>query len=132
MHTIDKILTQLEACIKYNQYETIETDKVELKDFSGGVSAELYKSACAFLNTGGGLIIIGIREKEKRYTFTGYNPQLEDALRELPKQFRNQQNQPLDLTMSFPTPELKDFMGGKVGVVYVEKLPEEQKYVLST
>ncbi len=129
MHTIDKILAQLEICIKQDKYETIETDKVELKDFSGGVSAELYKSVGAFLNTGGGLIIIGIREKDKRYAFTGYNSQIEDALRELPKQFRNQQNQPLDLTLSFPTPELKDFMGGKVGVVYVEKLAEEQKYV---
>jgi len=131
MRTIDKILAQIEACIKQNKYEVIETDKVELKDFSGGVSAELYRSACAFLNAEGGMIIIGVYESEKdrRYAFKGYNPQIENALKELPKQFRNQQNQPVDLSLSFPTYEIRDFIDGKICVVYVEKLDEEQKYV---
>ncbi len=131
MRAIDKILGQIEACITQGKYEIIETDKVELKDFSGGVSAELYRSACAFLNAEGGMIIIGIHEseKDKRYAFKGYNPQIENALKELPKQFRNQQNQPVDLPLSFPAYEIIDFMGGKICVVYVEKLDEEQKYV---
>jgi len=131
MRAIDKILVQIEACITQGKYAVIETDKVELKDFSGGVSAELYRSACAFLNAEGGMIIIGVHEseKERRYSFKGYNPQIENALKELPKQFRNQQNQPLDLSLSFPAYEIRDFMGGKICVVYVEKLDEEQKYV---
>ncbi len=131
MRAIDKILSQIEDCIKQNKYEVIETDKVELKDFSGGVSAELYRSACAFLNAEGGTIIIGVHEstEDKRYSFKGYNPQIENALKELPKQFRSQQNHPLDLSLSFPSPEIRDFMGGKICVVYVEKLDEEQKYV---
>jgi len=131
MRAIDKILAQIEACITQNKYAVIETDKVELKDFSGGVSAELYRSACAFLNAEGGMIIIGVYESEKdrRYAFKGYNPQIENALKELPKQFRNQQNQPVDLALSFPAYEIRDFMGGKICVVYVEKLDEEQKYV---
>jgi len=131
MRAIDKILDQIEACITQGKYEVIETDKVELKDFSGGVSAELYRSACAFLNAEGGMIIIGVYEsqKDRRYLFKGYNPQSENALKELPKQFRNQQNQPVDLSLSFPSFEMIDFMGGKICVVYVEKLDEEQKYV---
>ena len=131
MRAIDKILAQIEACITQGKYEVIETDKVELKDFSGGVSAELYRSACAFLNAEGGMIIIGVHEseKDKRYSFKGYNPQIENALKELPKQFRNQQNQPVDLSLSFPAYEIIDFMGSKICVVYVEKLDEEQKYV---
>lgn len=131
MRAIDKILAQIEACITENRYEVIETDKVELKDFSGGVSAELYRSACAFLNAEGGIIIIGVHESEKgkRYSFKGYNPQIENALKELPKKFTNQQNQPVDLSLSFPAYEIRDFMGGKICVVYVEKLDEEQKYV---
>jgi len=131
MRAIEKILTQIEACIKQNKYEVIETDKVELKDFSGGVSAELYRSACAFLNAEGGMIIIGVYEspKDRRYAFKGYNPQIENALKELPKQFRNQQNQSVDLALSFPSFEMIDFMDGKICVVYVEKLDDEQKYV---
>lgn len=131
MRAIDKILARVEACITENRYEVIETDKVELKDFSGGVSAELYKSACAFLNAEGGMIIIGVHEseKDKRYSFKGYNPQIENHLKELPKKFTNQQDQTVDLTFSFPPPEIIDFMGGKICVVYVEKLDEERKYV---
>lgn len=131
MRAIDKILAQIEVCITQGKYEVIETDKVELKDFSGGVSDELYRSACAFLNAEGGMIIIGIHqsEKDKRYFFKGYNPQIENALKELPKKFTNQKNQTVDLTLSFPSPEIIDFLGGKLCVVYVEKLNEEQKYV---
>ena len=131
MRAIDKILDQIEACITQGKYEVIETDKVELKDFSGGVSAELYRSACAFLNAEGGMIIIGVYEsqKDRRYLFKGYNPQIENALKELPKQFRNQQNQSVDLALSFPSFEMIDFMDGKICVVYVEKLDDEQKYV---
>lgn len=131
MRAIDKILAQIEACITQKKYEVIETDKVELKDLSGGVSAELYKSACAFLNAEGGMIIIGIHEsqKDKDYSFKGYNPQIETALKELPKQFKTQQGQPLDLTLFFPNFEIRDFMGGKICALYVEKLDEEQKYV---
>lgn len=129
MRAIDKILAQLEACITQNKYEVIETDKVELKDFSGGVSAELYRSACAFLNAEGGMIIIGVHEKDRHYSFKGYNSQIENALKELPKQFRNQQDQLVDLALAFPAYEIRDFMGGKICVVYVEKLDEEQKYV---
>lgn len=131
MKTADKILAQIEICIAQNIYEKIETDKTELKDLSGGVSAELYKSACAFLNAEGGMIIIGIHEDErqKKYIFKGYNPEIENALKGLPKQFTDQQHQHLELSLSFPNYEIKDFRGGKVCVVYVEKLDEERKYV---
>ncbi len=131
MRAIDKILAQIEACITHSKYEVIETDKVELKDFSGGVSDELYRSACAFLNAEGGIIIIGVQEaaQERRYSVKGYNPQIENALKELPKKFQTQQGYALDLALSFPSYEIRDFMGGKICVVYVEKLDEEQKYV---
>jgi predicted HTH transcriptional regulator len=133
MKTIDTILAQIEECIVEGKYDkTIETDKTEIKDLSGGVSAELYKSACVFLNAEGGMIIIGIQEDEKhqRYVFKGYNPEIENALKELPKQFSDQRNgQPIDLSSYFPLYEIRDFLNGKVCVVYVEKLDEERKYV---
>jgi predicted HTH transcriptional regulator len=132
MKTIDTILAQIEECIVEGKYDkTIETDKTEIKDLSGGVSAELYKSACAFLNAEGGMIIIGVQEDEKhqRYVFKGYNPEIENALKELPKQFTNQERHPVDLSLFFPAYEIKDFLDGKVCVVYIEKLDEEIKYV---
>ena len=131
MKTIEKILAQIESCITQNRYESIETDKIELKDLSGGVSAELYKSACAFLNAEGGMIIIGIHEEvsNKGYVLKGYNPEIENALKELPKKFTREDNSPVDLSNSFPTYEIKEFMDSRVCIVYIEKLDEEQKYV---
>src|SRR3989304_2651795 len=131
MKTIEKILTQIELCITQNKYEPVETDKIELKDLSGGVSAELYKSTCAFLNAEGGMIIIGIHEdaSNKKYVLKGYNPEIENALKELSKKFTREDNSPVDLSNSFPTYEIKEFMDSRVCIVYIEKLDEEQKYV---
>lgn len=131
MKTADKILAQIEACITQNKYEKIETDKIELKDLSGGVSAELYKSACAFLNAEGGMVIIGIHEdeKQKKYGFKGYNPEIEASLKQLPKQFTDEQRHTLDLPLLFPNYEVKDFLDGRICIVYIEKLDEERKYV---
>ncbi len=131
MKTIEKILAQIELCITQNIYEPVETDKIELKDLSGGISAELYRSTCAFLNAEGGMIIIGIHEdvSNKKYILKGYNPEIENALKELPKKFTREDNSPVDLSNSFPTSEIKEFMGSRVCIVYVEKLDEEQKYV---
>lgn len=131
MKTVDRILAQIEVCIAQNKYEKVESDKIELKDLSGGISNQLYTSACAFLNTEGGIIIIGIHEDErqKKYVFKGYNPEIESALKLLPKQFTDQQGHSLDLSPMFPTFEIRDFLGGRVCIIYVEKLDEERKYV---
>ena len=131
MKTIEKILAQIELCITQNIYEPVETDKIELKDLSGGVSAELYKSTCAFLNAEGGMIIIGIHEdvSNKKYILKGYNPEIENALKELPKKFTREDNSAVDLSASFPMYEIKEFMNSRVCIVYIEKSDEEQKYV---
>ncbi|HRI28492.1 MAG TPA: ATP-binding protein, partial [Chitinophagales bacterium] len=76
MREIDKILLALEEQITTGTYISAETDKIELKDLSGGSNwKELHKTVCAFLNTKGGIIIVGVKEdqKQQRYTFTGYN-----------------------------------------------------------
>lgn len=133
MAEIDKVLAKLEHDIANGEYLPIETERLELKDLSTGTDwKELHKSVCAFLNTEGGIAIIGIHENDKgtAYRFTGFDPKLESKLKELPKLFKDYQNQPLDLSDAIrPTSwEIKDFMNGKVALLYIEKLPEDQKY----
>ncbi len=130
MKTAEKILSKIEDCITQNTFEKIETDKVEIKDLSGGMSTEFYRSVCAFLNAEGGMIIIGIHENEqqKKYVLKGYNPEIENHLRDMPKQFTNQQKHDLGLSHDYFHYEVVDFLGGKVCVVYVEKLDEAMKY----
>ncbi len=135
MKVIDNILTQLEECLTSNAFRELETDKIELKDLSGGDDwKELYKSACAFLNTQGGMIIIGVKEKHDKsaYQLNGFRADNENKLKELPKQFTDDTGQPVDLS-NYIRPdlfEIRDFMTERVCIVYIEKLPEDKKYVM--
>ncbi|WP_315824302.1 ATP-binding protein [Paraflavitalea speifideaquila] len=132
---VDKILEQVQQCIEGNTYKELETEKIELKDLSTGDDwKELYKSICAFLNTNGGIVIIGINENDKNtaYSFKGFSANNESKLKEIPKQFTSDSGQVLDLT-DYIRPdlfEIQDFMDGRVCILYIEKLPEDKKYVM--
>ena len=132
MPLIDKTLEILKSCIENNSSKEVETEKIELKDLSLGSDwTELYKSACAFLNSNGGNIIIGVNEnlKTKKYKFTGFDYNNENKLKEIGKQFTDKLGNKKDLSIYFPDYEIRDFLGGKVAVIYVEKLPEDEKYI---
>lgn len=135
MKVTDNILIQLQECLTANTFKELETDKVELKDLSNGDDwKELYKSVCAFLNTQGGIVIIGVKEKNDKsaYLFTGFKAENESKLKELHKQFTNDGGQAIDLT-DYIRPdlfEIRDFLTGKICIVYVEKLPEDKKYIM--
>ena len=134
MRDVDKILLQLEEHIKSSTYSNIETERFELKDFSTGDDwKELYKSVCAFLNSQGGIIVIGVKEdlKNKKFVFTGFNGNNEPKVKEICKQFTSENETPLDLAPYIRPDliELKPFLDGQVAIVFVEKLPDDEKYV---
>jgi len=135
MREIDKILLQLEEHIIAGTYSPVETEKIELKDLSGGADwNELHKSVCAFLNSKGGIVIIGIKEDPKQgvFKFTGLNPNNEPKIKSLATIFTDVERKPIDLN-EYLRPdliEIKPFINGQVGLVFVEKLPDELKYVL--
>lgn len=132
MNIVDKTLQKIADCIRQNRFEQLETDKIELKSLHSAEDwTELYKSACAFLNAEGGIIIIGIKEKNRTYIFSGYKGEQseEEKLKELPQKFLDDHKNKVNLKEFFPLYEVKDFLMGKVCVIYIEKLPEDQKYV---
>ncbi|MBI3584089.1 MAG: putative DNA binding domain-containing protein [Nitrospinae bacterium] len=135
MREIDRILQQIENHIKEKTYEQVETDKIELKDLSAGDDwKQLYKSVCAFLNAKGGIIVIGIKEdtKQKQFNFTKFNPHNESKVKQLSEQFTDDEGKKIDLS-EFIRPdlmELRPFLDNQVCLVFIEKLPDEQKYVL--
>lgn len=136
MREIDKILLQVEEHIKLETYANVETDKFELKDLStGGDWTELYKSTCAFLNTRGGILVIGVRDdvKNNLFRFTGFdsNHKNENNIKQIAHQFNDDLGKKIDLS-EYIRPdliELKPFLTGQVCLVFVEKLPDEEKYV---
>ena len=132
MRYIDEQLEILRECLETDSYQAVEESRLELKDLSTtGNWDELYKTICAFLNTEGGIIVIGIKEKEKSYRFTGFNDDNEAKLKEqLHQKFTDERGHPFpDLANYFPPLELVSFYGGKVAIVYVEKLPEVDRFV---
>lgn len=135
MKTAEKILIQVKECIETNVYKEIETEKIELKDLSSGDDwKELYKTVCAFLNSSGGIVIIGIKERsdKSKYIFTGFDSNNDNKLKEIPKQFTTDTGLQIALK-EYIRPdlfEIIDFLDGRVCVLYIEKLPEDLKYVM--
>lgn len=59
---------------------------------------------------------------ERRYVFTGWKEHAEPNLKEIPKLFTDRKGTPQDFSDCFPPPELREFLGGRVAVLYVDEL----------
>ena len=137
MNFIDKTLRTLEECISTQTYVELETERFELKDLSTNTNwTELYKTVCAFLNTNGGIIVVGIKDKgnekdknKKHYQFKGFNYDNEANLKEIGTKFTDKQGRSFDLRPYFLPAEIRDFNSGKIALIYVEKLPDDEKFV---
>ena len=67
-------IRKIELSIRSGEFIDVETSKIELKDLSAGDKwNSLCETVCAYLNTDGGYIIGGIRERNKQYRITGFN-----------------------------------------------------------
>lgn len=85
MRKIEKILSEIETCIKQGTFKNLEHDKLDLKynSHDGSDWKEVFKTACAFLNTNGGILLIGIYEDEKNK-----NLQFQDMIKEMKKRLK--------------------------------------------
>jgi predicted HTH transcriptional regulator len=132
---IDRVLERLAELIRAGHYQEQETDTVEIKPVpaDGGQWKELHKSVNAFLNTHGGIVILGIKEEgqgpSRRYVFSGYRDEAEAKLKELPGLFADRQGVEVNLRDAFPEIKIREFMDGKVAVIFVDELAADQKYV---
>jgi predicted HTH transcriptional regulator len=136
MDIVEKNLAIIANCINNNEYTEVETERFELKDLSAGWGDDWYKSVCSFLNSNGGIIVIGINDKNnskpKYYKFTGYtNTEKNEShlKQDLPRMFTDKDGNKLDLSSRIYKFEIRNFLDGKVAVVYIEELPDDEKYV---
>jgi ATP-dependent DNA helicase RecG len=131
---VQSTLSRLSALIDENRFEELETDTLELKPVppTGGEWRERHKSVNAFLNTRGGILILGIKEEgqgaARRYVHTGWQAHGENGLRELPTKFTQRNGTPLDLHDAFPAPMIVPFRNGQVAVQLVDELAADRKY----
>lgn len=132
MKIIEETLNLIANCINKQEYRPIENHEIELKDSSTKNDfTSIKESVCAFLNTEGGIVIIGINEKNKpkHYKLTGYNENNENNLKEITKVFTDDRGNPIDVSAAIRY-EIKDFMHKRLAIIYVTKLSEDIKYSL--
>ncbi len=134
MKEVDKILNQIEECISNNTYVPVETERVELKPTPPSLkeAKSLLQSVCAFMNTNGGILIVGVKDNNnvtnKNYELKGYNEEFESALKEIGKVFTDKNFNAVDLSDYILSYEIKDFLDSRVCVIYIDKLPDELKF----
>lgn len=131
---IDDILRLLADLIQQNRFQELESDTLEIKPvpMEGGQWRERYKSVNAFLNTRGGILLLGVKEEgqqaNRRYVFTGYLDHAENKVKAMPGIFTDKEKRPLTLTDCFPSPEIRPFLNGRIGLVFVDELSAERKF----
>ena len=135
MSALDKILEQIEACLRSGTHQPAETERFELKPCpSTSVEwREIAKSINAFLNTRGGIVILGLREEQtsdgkKRFVFTGYREDAEAKIKDLSRIFTDVQDRPLNLTNYFPELQIRPSHTGRVAIIFVDEMPADEKF----
>lgn len=136
MDNLTDLLQKLATLISQNRFEDMESDTVEFKQFppTGKDWFNLHQSINAFLNTRGGVLILGIAEEgrgaDRRYVPSGYLPDQEANIKRFAKLFTNKEGQLLDLSEYFPPPQVVSFMDQRLLVQRIDELPADKRFVL--
>lgn len=129
------ILQKLQTLIRQDRFEEMETESLEIKPVpaTGGDWLERHKSINAFLNTRGGILILGIREEgagpARRYVFQGWKDHAEPNLKEIPTLFTDRKGVVQNLADCFPGMQLVPFLEGKLAIIYVDELAADRRFV---
>ncbi|MBL7975234.1 MAG: putative DNA binding domain-containing protein [Candidatus Kapabacteria bacterium] len=127
---LNKTISRIETTLLTGQFQDNEDSIVELKDLSSGNEwTSLKETVCAYLNTNGGYVICGIRERNKKYNFTGFDRNNEGRLIELrSKFFRNDNDVLPDLSQNIDF-DYRTVHGKTLAILTVHPLSEDLKYL---
>lgn len=127
---LNKIISGIETTLSSGQFQDNENPIVELKDLSPGNEwTSLKETVCAYLNTNGGYVICGVRERNKQYSFPGFDRNNEGRLIELRSRFFKNDNDVLpDLSENIDF-DYRNVLGKTLAIVTVRPLSEDLKYL---
>lgn len=135
MKAVDHILNQLADLISQGRFSELETEGLEIKPVpaEGGEWRERHKTVNAFLNTRGGILILGVKEEGtgagRRYAISEWKDHAEPNLKGFSRMFTDRKGVTLDLGDCFPPMEIRTLLGKRVAVVYVDELAADRKFV---
>lgn len=132
MDSLTPILNRLELCVRQSSWESLETDWLEIKPVpsTGNGWDNIRDSVCAFLNSRGGVVILGIKDEQRpqrHFAFAGYTETNSGNLAALRSAFHDAKNNPVDVGDCLMV-EVKQFFTGQIAVVRVSPLPEDRKF----
>ena len=132
MDTLTLILNKLELCVRQGSWDSLETDWLEIKPVpaTGNAWDSIRDSVCAFLNTRGGVVVLGIKDEQRphrHFTFTGYSETNSGNLSALRSDFKDAKNNPIPVGDCLMV-EVRPFASGQIAVVRVSPLPEDRKF----
>lgn len=127
---LNKLISGIETTLSSGQFQDNENPIVELKDLSSGNEwTSLKETICAFLNTNGGYVICGIRERNKQYSFPGFDRNNEGRIIELRNRFfKNDNDVLLDLSENIDF-DYRNVLGKTIAIITVRPLSEDLKYL---
>lgn len=134
MSIVDQILGELGQLIQQGHFRELETERVEIKPVpsEGKDWKEIHRSVNAFLNTRGGIMILGVKEENlggvRSYTLSGWNEDAEPKVKDFAGLFSDRKGVKLNLAESFPSMGIRTLLDKRVGVVHVGELPADRKY----
>ncbi len=135
MKIVDNILTQLAELISQGRFTELETEGLEIKPVpsEGAEWKERHKSVNAFLNTRGGIMILGVKEDgtgvNRRYVISEWKDHAEPKLKDFPRLFTDRKGVLQDLSDCFPPMEIRTLLGKRVAIVYVDELAADRRFI---
>ena len=127
---LNRIILGIETTLSSGQFQDNEDPIVELKDLSSGNEwTSLKETVCAFLNTNGGYVICGIRERNKQYSFPGFDRNNEGRIIELRSRFFKNDNDVLpDLSENIDF-DYRNILEKTLAIIIIRPLSEDLKYL---
>ena len=134
MDSLEELLNRLAICIRNESYESLETDWLEIKPVpsTGNAWDSIRETICAFLNTRGGVVLLGVKEEQhpaRHFSFTGYTENNSGNLSALRSAFTDARRDPIEIGDCLRV-EVRSFETGQVALVRVSALPEDRKFCL--
>ena len=127
---IEENLAKIEQSLQSQTFIDVEKSKIELKDLtSGNEWNSLKETLCAFLNTEGGIVFCGIRERNKQYHLRQFDRNNESNIVDLQTKVFKDDNQVLMDLSSNILFDYFDVNGVEIVAIAVYPLSDDLKYV---